>query len=67
MASLQKTSSQRTKDRIQEIRNRVFQETSSAPKISNEDANIDKSNDVLEANKALIDQPKTGGCSGSIE
>ncbi len=55
MASLQKTSSQRTKDRIQEIRNRVFQETSSAPKISNEDANIDKSNDVLEANKALID------------
>ena len=55
MASLQKTSSQRTKDRIQEIRNRVFQETPSAPKISNEDANIDISNGVLEANKALID------------
>ena len=55
MASLQKTSSQRTKDRIQEIRDRVFRETSDAPELEGKDANTDKKNDLLETKEALID------------
>ncbi len=54
MASLQKTSSQRTKDRIQEIRDRVFRETSDAPELEGKDANTDKKNDLLETKEALI-------------
>ena len=55
MASLQKTSSQRTKDRIQEIRDRVFRETSDAPELEGKDANTDKKNDLLETKEALTD------------
>ena len=55
MASSQKTRSQATKDRIQEIRNRVFQEVSDAPNPEIEEIEVDTKDIPPGADLSVVD------------
>ena len=55
MASSQKTRSQATKDRIQEIRNRVFQEVSDAPDQEIEETEIEAKDVPAGADLSIVD------------
>ena len=58
MASSQKTRSQATKDRIQEIRNRVFQEVSNAPDQKIEEIEIEAKDVPTGADLSVVDTAK---------